>query len=305
MTHGSIWLPLNPADPRSKMFFIDTYSDGYLDGVGLGLWSSSQRIEPLCAISALFGGQAFFADPSTGSIQAQQDDYVINLLDEAMCEFFDGDDDEAEEDPDGPHRDERRLLRGAQAAFEALKSGDEQGALSSEFARLPVERRQELLQAHDFEIVEPEEAWRHFADGAPQLSQTEAARLCADHLLNANGVGLHSSTAYYWRDGQFHTQVYKDGDYKTPMILPLGMAHAALGDGSGVFGNGIAYLANATEIDQADLACLIDELESRGASHELLFKGAAIPLLSSLREKKALDALLGATVSKSSPRRPI
>jgi hypothetical protein len=287
MTHGEIWLPLDPRDPNSPLLRCRTSSDGYLSGCGLGAWSSSRHIEIVCQASTLFAGSVFFAHPKSAQLTAKDGDYLLDGL----------------EDLDPDDAPEPALVAEIDKSLQLLLAGDLAGAQATALGLIPLERRLKFFE--EAELLSAEDAWLEFSCGAELPDKAASAQACVDHLLlgDEGGFPLDTHCSYFWRDGQFYGKGMVGDDYSREIVLPLGMLHAVLGDATGCYGDGALYLADMTAPDAADIDLLAEALAQRGGDPSAsLFDGAIQGLLAARTQKSELDAAIGAARARAMPK---
>lgn len=285
MTHGDIYLPLNPGDPASRYLYCEAWSDGYMDGVGYGCLGSSVNIAGICAASAMFAGSPFFWDAERGAYVAKEEDYVIDNFadsgaDDALCE----------------------------SAEEALRLLIEEGSLdraaATDFGRMPLEQKLDAGYGLNAQVLTREEAFENFSSSygdAVILDDEQAARAVAQ-CIGSETADMDTHTCYFWDGSRFLATVGLSGvegidgvdpeGEETVAVIPL-VAAACMGSPSGCVVDLGAYLASPSEADAKMLKRLMDELEKAGHADPagMLFDGAAAGPLRALRERDELDKM--------------
>ena len=286
MTHGDLFLPLDPNNPQSPILYCEAWSDGYLDGVGLGAWCSSQRIQEISTLSAIFAGSPFFFNPETGTYVAKEGDFLL----EGYDDLLDLDDEK-----------QLALYNSAEDTLQLIEQNKYEEALLTDFSKLPLQDKLDRALGINAYVTPLQEAWAQFCENAEVLDTQQAARICADYLLSesleASDGDFDTQNGYFWNEGQFWVQAEIND---TPYVLPLAFAHAVLGDGDGCFGATASYLADMTPQDHANILALTVALKDLEAPQSLLFKGFSSSFLTSLFEQSMLDQNLPQTTIKGS-----
>lgn len=283
MTHGYVWLPIDFWNPKGQMIMAEAWSDGYLDGMGRGLFCSRPGLDLAIEATVMLAGSPFLYDPEAKKLEAKEGD----CLAESILDII-GDSADASEE-------ELAATKKVEKVIEALEGMRMEEARESPFAKIPLERKLEMELGGNASVSGHEEAWDAFAEGMRRLQRDEAAAMLADHLVfgkkDEKKRVEHGSVSYFWDGERFWTHLSSEPAGKGLGIAPLSMVLAALGDTRGSLGNVPAYLGEASGEDLEDLGLLADKVEGRGGSLRMFFRGDADSLraLESLRERKLLS----------------
>lgn len=288
LTHGDIFLPLNPADPASNYLYCEVWSDGYLDGAGFGCLASSGNMAGICAASAMFAGSPFFWDPESGVYVAKEEDSAM----EAICA---GGADEA-------------LCKSAEEALKCLvEDGNLAAAEATTFGRMPLEEKLEAGYGINAAVMDKQMAFERFCgcygcfEGKPVvLDDAQAARVAAVCLEGEDaGAMIQTHTCYFWDGERFLTTASiwgisgidgVDPKEEAVVVMPL-VAVACISPPWGCIVNLVSYLSSPTAADAAMLNGVMAELALAGHADpaSMLFDGEAAGLLRAMGEKDALD----------------
>lgn len=248
MTHGDIWIPLG-----NKMLYCEAWSDGYIDGVGFGALCSSKKIPTISKLSEIFYGSPFFYEPSTDSYIAKEGDYISEGY--------------------GDDIDDEELVADAEKTLELVLDGDLEAAYATDFAKIPLKKRQKIGIGMNAYVKNAQNAWEDFTNGFSQLSVQESCELVVQQYLKDKNFNINHAIyyIYFWKDNQFLIQFEID---KKIYIMPL-MIACAFGCGEKTVYGDIGYLKDMTEPDKATLIILRDTLIKHDMPLDMLFGGIA------------------------------
>lgn len=301
-THGTLYLPLNPNDPKSPMLHCEAYSNGYLSGLGYGALCSSTEIDTICKLSNLFSGGLVFHDPKDNQFDVATADY--------MGDFFY----EAKQNKDPATQEVIHLeYEALKEALLAVKEGRIDEALSGDYSKISLEHK--LARGYCY-YNQPEtmfladEAIKEFMSSYPDDFKAHQETLTdtqlAEHMARGVKAGhqlVEDSHTYFWHAGQFwgcftfevdgdeddgeaslksEEQQHSPSDRPEPLftdyfVAPLIMMAALSEDGTeGTYSDVADYLPVMTPKDQASLQALITAFEQHDLPLTQLFDGAEV-----------------------------
>lgn len=259
-THGDIWIPLDIEDSKNKMLYCEAWSDGYLDGVGLGAWCSSKKIKEIIQLNIMFAGSPFFYEPTQNQFVAKEGDYLVNGFKEYM-----GSNDKKYES----------LVESAKETYNLVLKNELEKAHKTEFGSLNLKKKLDLKIGINTYIRPFNKAWKDFIGKAKVLNLEEACEFVVNNVDDKNWDFCNS---YFWMDGQFWVEAVDsngndDGNNATSHIIPLAFAHALAGDGTGCHGDTLGYIKDMTEVDHNNFLALFNVFKNKGLSFNKLFHG--------------------------------
>lgn len=292
-THGTLYIPLNPQDPKSPMLHCEAYSDGYLSGIGYGALNSSREIETVCKLSELFAGGLVFYNPKENQFRVISEDYLHDYFVEASYN-------KSEEEAAQIDQESEAMM----AAIKAIHEGRIEEALAGDYSKISLSTKIDKGYSY-YDMPKPEtpcdKAWADYmsyhdidVEKFPQaLSHTELANHMA--LCVKNGGSLQNRAhSYFWHEGQFwgifsfesdsSSQVDQNDASSSPKDLlasdvlaaPLIMIAAVKGDSiNGCYADLMDYLPVMTDKDNESLFALIRAFDQHDLPPTRLFSGAS------------------------------
>lgn len=297
MTYGYATFPLSVLVEGLRLCMKSVvHSDGYLTGLGAGLWSSSKRFDQQREMIQTARGQVMFIDPSDGSMSWKNEDYMAEgVWDYVDCPV-DEHGDPQEEAPmmnTGPFAGvSRRQLVGWVEGM--VGSGPIPAEFADRLNQIPMRDRFSDQTQKMCGIVEwagsIEEAERAIPAGDRSLVGNDAASLVAS-IVNEWGYDRHfwRCANYAWDGGRWVADVSmdKNRDDVARCWIPLSMALAMEATDQYVYGGvGSYFEAGLTPEDNADLLAL-----GEGIGFDKMYAGvpSAQAYFKAMEEKLAMD----------------
>lgn len=270
-THGYMWIPLDPKVENSDMLFCEAWSNGYIDNVGLGVWSSSKNIETISKLNQIFAGSPWFFDYSTGGYRANEADYILEGYEDCI-------------DDDNENKSE--VLESAEETLNLIESNDLEAAFDTYFSKIPLKEKIEDLDIGlNVYVSTSEKVWSDFTANCSILTNKEVVDLCVNDVkkLKSGKLSVFSildfDYEYVWHSNQFWIK-----DRNAKLVMPLIFAHIFNGHDSGYVGN-LGYLADMTVEDNISFKVLLEKLKEKNIPLDILFGGTCVNMIGSVVKK--------------------
>lgn len=266
MTYGYATFPLSVLMEGVRLCMRSAvHSDGYLTGLGAGLWSSSKRFEQQREMVQTACGQMVFIDPSDGSMEWKDQDYMAD----GICDYVD-----CPVDEHGDPQEEAPMMNTGPFAGvsraqlvgwveDMVGSGPIPEELANRLNQIPMRERFSDKTQKMCGIVEwagsIEEMERAIPAGDRVAVGKEAAGIVASIVQGGYDRHFWSCTNYAWDAGRWMADVSmdKNRDDVSRWWIPLSMALALESGDPYVYGGvGSYFESGLTPEDNADLLAL-------------------------------------------------
>lgn len=209
MTHGDIYIPYMTASGEAKYLFCEACSDGYFDGVGYAMLTSSNHMQDIIKLNTIFAGSPFYYNPNIQKFEAKEGDY----LQEAFEDYI----------------EDENLLKQALECLHLFEEGKINEVYQSSFAQLSLEKKIEAGFGMNVEIKTLEEV----LDGGKIVFNVKDSIEIVKKFCQKENEDLElgddsddeftlDSTTYLYYDNQWFVGVYLDDTYTyIPAIIGL------------------------------------------------------------------------------------
>jgi hypothetical protein len=304
MTHGEVWILIDPKNPDSPVMNCEAHSDGYLSGVGAGLVCSSARIDDIAALGLALACSPVFYEPTLGRFYCKEGDSLIEYLEDTLS---------------GPEaeRIQNMLEETGEQVIKSAEDGDIEAVLQSGLGKMTMQEKIDAGWVAMGQVRQARRAWRDFVGDSKVMGSQEAAEFLVERMKAAMvykakvktsdlvGMKAHaesfkiscasysgrfslSCTSYMWNEGQFWSNavIYTGDDKGLNFCAPLIML-CAVQNGSRCHGDFPGYLGQMTRSDNESLMVFLAEMKKRSLVVDDMF--GAEDQVRALFEARELD----------------
>lgn len=199
MTHGDIYIPYTTPDGKEKYLYCEAWSDGYFDGVGYAMLSSSNHMEDIIKLNTIFLGSPFYYDPQTQKLEAKEADRLEHLTNNT------------------------RFNKSFIEAFQLFKEQNLEALYQSKFAKISIEKKIKADITLNAQVMD----FTEVLNGGKIISDIHESIQYVKKVAKYDGETLSnyeiSSTSYIYYDNQWYVGIYNNNDKYNYIPLIIGV----------------------------------------------------------------------------------